>query len=232
MKIVIATIKSWNIKEAKKFISKNKGLEITLITDEKKLTYRKIRKINPRYIFFPHWSWIIPEEIYKNYECVVFHMTDLPFGRGGSPLQNLIVRGIYKTKITAIKVVKGIDAGDIYLKRPLSLQGSASRIFKNGSRIVFRNMIPYIIKKEPVPIPQKGKAVSFTRRRPEQGNIVNLTTKKKVYDYIRMLDAEGYLSAFVETAGLKIEFSNARSGKNCILSDAKISIKRKRRIKI
>jgi len=28
-------------------------------------------------------------------------MTDLPFGRGGSPFQNLIARGIYDTKIIA-----------------------------------------------------------------------------------------------------------------------------------
>jgi len=44
-------------------------------------------------------------------------MTDLPFGRGGSPLQNLIERGIKKTKISAIKVDGGIDTGDIFFKR-------------------------------------------------------------------------------------------------------------------
>ena len=43
-------------------------------------------------------------------------MTDLPFGRGGSPLQNLIVRGFEETMTSAIKVTKGIDTGDIYLK--------------------------------------------------------------------------------------------------------------------
>jgi len=37
--------------------------------------------------------WIILKEIFENYEIILFHMTDLPYGRGGSPLQNLIVRG-------------------------------------------------------------------------------------------------------------------------------------------
>ena len=32
------------------------------------------------------------QEIHENYKCIIFHMTDLPFGRGGSPLQNLISR--------------------------------------------------------------------------------------------------------------------------------------------
>ena len=30
-------------------------------------------------------------------------MTDLPYGRGGSPLQNLIIRGFESTKISAIE---------------------------------------------------------------------------------------------------------------------------------
>ena len=47
-------------------------------------------------------------------------MTDLPYGRGGSPLQNLIVRGHKHTMISAIKCVKELDAGPIYLKKPLT----------------------------------------------------------------------------------------------------------------
>ena len=57
-------------------------------------------------------------------------MTDLPFGRGGSPLQNLITRGISKTKISALRCNEEIDAGPIYLKRPLSLHGSAEEIYQ------------------------------------------------------------------------------------------------------
>ena len=49
-------------------------------------------------------------------------MTDLPFGRGGSPLQNLIIRGIYDTKISAIKANKEIEAGDIYCQHNLNIK--------------------------------------------------------------------------------------------------------------
>ena len=58
------------------------------------LTRAALEQAKPRYVFFPHWSHIIPEDIHGAFECVIFHMTDLPFGRGGSPLQNLIARGI------------------------------------------------------------------------------------------------------------------------------------------
>ena len=46
-------------------------------------------------------------------------MTDLPYGRGGSPLQNLIARGFLETKISAILVEKQLDAGPVYLKMEL-----------------------------------------------------------------------------------------------------------------
>ncbi|MDD5005726.1 MAG: methionyl-tRNA formyltransferase [Candidatus Omnitrophica bacterium] len=225
-KYIIATIKSWNIDNAKRFISRNPDLKIRLITNKNGLTYQKIKKFNPRYIFLPHWSWIIPERIYSNYKCIVFHMTDLPFGRGGSPLQNLIDRGISKTKITALRVEKTIDSGLIYLKRKLELNGSAEQIFKRASHIIFKNMIPYIIKNEPDPAPQYGKVIKFKRRTPKQGDIANLSNEKKVYDYIRMLDAEGYPPAFIETSKLKIEFFNAKFGKNNILAKAEIRVKK------
>lgn len=227
-KYIIATIESWNIKEAKIFIARNSHSKVLLITNKKALAYQKIKNFNPRYIFFPHWSWIIPRRIFENFECIGFHMTDLPFGRGGSPLQNLILRGFTKTKISAIKVVKELDAGPIYLKKDLSLEGSAEDIYKRASDIIFNEMIPYILEKNSKPIPQKGKVVRFKRRSPEQSNIRKLKELQKIYDYIRMLDAEGYPLAFIETPSLKIEFSGAHLEGKYILANAKISIKKEK----
>ncbi len=222
---LIATIKSWNTQRAHELISNNPRLNIDLITDKKELTFNRLKNLNPKFVFFPHWSCLIPRKIYENFECVVFHMTDLPFGRGGSPLQNLIERGIYETKISALKVVKDLDAGPIYFKRDLTLDGSATEIFCRASDIIFHEMIPEIIKNEPELTPQKGKTTIFKRRIPEQGDISNLTTSTKVYDYIRMLDAEGYPPAFVETSKLKIEFSKGKLNNGYVLAQAKIKVK-------
>jgi methionyl-tRNA formyltransferase len=224
-KYMIATIKSWNIKNSRKFILDNPDFELALITDKNELTFDRVKEFNPRYIFFPHWSWIILKDIYENFECVVFHMTDLPFGRGGSPLQNLIERGIYQTKISAIRVDKELDGGPIYIKRDLDLHGSASEIFERASQIIFADMILYIIENEPVPVPQKGEIVVFQRRTPAQSNIGSMSNLIKVYDYIRMLDAEGYPSAFLETDNLNVEFFNAKMEKDHVLATAKIRIR-------
>ncbi|MBN1793550.1 MAG: methionyl-tRNA formyltransferase [Candidatus Omnitrophica bacterium] len=222
---IIAASKSWNIEAARSFIADSPDLQIKLITDKKALTYGEIKNFNPRYVFFLHWSWLIPQAIHRNYDCVVFHMTDLPFGRGGSPLQNLIERGIYKTKIAAIKAVRELDAGDILLKKSLTLEGSADEIFRRATKIIFTSMIPRIIKDEPVPVPQKGKVVRFKRRLPEQGTIARLSSLTKVYDYIRMLDAEGYPPAFMEVSGLRLEFFDAQKKKDYITAKVRLRIK-------
>jgi len=220
---IVATMKDWNISNFHRLASK-KGEDWWLIDSKKDLTLENISLLNPRYIFFPHWSWIIPKEIYSNFECIVFHMTDLPFGRGGSPLQNLIARGIYETKVTAIKVVEELDAGAVYLKRPLCLHGNAEEIFIRASNIVF-NMIEYIVQNEPTPQEQEGKSVVFKRRIPTESRLPDVRNLNKVFDWIRMLDAEGYPKAFIETENLGLEFSRASLKSGHIIADVEITVR-------
>ena len=207
--ILIATIKDWNINNFYEFKKKFEDkYNLYLITNKDDLIYQNVKDLNPKYIFFPHWSWLIPNEIYKNYECILFHMTDLPYGRGGSPLQNLITNKIYNTKITAIKVSKELDEGDIYLKEDFDIsKGSAKEIYENASNLIFKKLIPNIIKKNIVPKKQEGDIVLFKRRTPEQSNIKTLKdiSIANLYDFIRMLDAPSYPKAYLELDNFKME---------------------------
>lgn len=221
-KNIIATIKKWNIENYSKFCHKK---NFYLISSKKDLNYKKIRRINPQYIFFPHWSWLISEEIWSNFECIVFHMTDLPYGRGGTPLQNLILRGYEKTKISALKVSQGLDTGDIYYQEDLDLSGSAAEIYQRASTIIFKKMIPYIIKNNPQPKKQKGRVVKFARRKPNQSKIPNNLSLAEIYDFIRMLDAPGYPKAYLEIDKLKLEFSQAKLKDNKLSTKVKIYAK-------
>jgi methionyl-tRNA formyltransferase len=218
---VIVTNRIW-YKNMKDRLSGMINEDFILIDTPQDLTFEALEKINPGYVFFPHWSFIIPSEIHDNFECVIFHMTDLPFGRGGSPLQNLIARGIYETQVSAVKCDAGIDSGDLYLKRPLSLIGTAGEIFNHVADVI-EDMIVYIIKVQPKPVPQVGEPVYFPRRKPVEGSIANLTQLRQVYDYIRMLDADGYPKAFFETNHLKFEFERASIKDGYIISDVRIT---------
>lgn len=204
---LVATIKSWNIENFYKYTKRFTG-KWYVISKKEDFTLENLDKIDPKKIFIPHWSWIIPKEIFQKYECVLFHMTDLPYGRGGNPLQNLIVRGIYDTKISAIRIMEEVDAGDIYLKKPLNIEfGTAEEIFKKASDIIYE-MIEEILNKNLKPIPQQGEIVRFSRRKPEDGNMEQLNDIKKIYDYVRMLNGEGYPRAFFKIKNIKYEFYN------------------------
>ncbi len=208
--IVVATVKSWNLLEAERL---SKHYDVRIIERKEDLTPEKIREINPSYIFFPHWSWMIPDEIFNNFVCVVFHMTDLPFGRGGSPLQNLINRGIFKTKISALKVEHGLDTGPIYLKKDLDLSnGNADEMLQRASRIIFREMIPAIAEMEMDPKPQEGEPLLFKRRKPEESELdgEKIETPEDLYHFVRMLDGEGYPAAFFQVGNMKVKLSGAK----------------------
>ena len=225
-KIIIATVKSWNIKNAFRFkeLYKNK-YEVIILDDKDKFKKEIIDSINPKWIFFPHWSWLIQPEIYNKYNCVIFHITDLPFGRGGSPLQNLILRKIYNTKISAIKVTKEVDSGPIYIKEDFYIGlGSANEIFSAASDLIFFKMIPFIINKNPKPIEQIGEIINFKRRKPEESNIklTNLKSLNDFYDFIRMLDGEGYPKAFIKFGKFKIEFSEVHKKNDKIIGSFEI----------
>ena len=233
--ILIATTKEWNIKNYFSLAkSHTDTFKFHLITTPEELNPETIQDINPKYIFFPHWSWIIPKDIYGNYECVVFHMTDLPFGRGGSPFQNLIMQEVYDTKISALQVNEGLDTGDIYIKEPFNIAtGSAEENFIKLSTIIFEKMIPKILKSNITPVQQTGSATSFTRRSPDDSDIMTLKNKSisRFYDFIRMLDAEGYPRAYLKLGGLKFEFSevhlksNKLAGRFEVVEDEQKNIK-------
>lgn len=204
---IVATTKSWNIRAFENFRQTVKG-EWFLATNPAELNELLGSNIQPRYIFFPHWSWKVEAELYGRYECVCFHMTDVPFGRGGSPLQNLIVRGIKQTKLTALRMVEEMDAGPVYFKEPLDLTGSAEEIFQRATKPVYQ-MVRRLVEQEPTPQQQEGDPVFFERRKPEQSHLPEGVTLEQLYDHIRMLDAESYPPAFLEHDAWRLEFSGA-----------------------
>lgn len=225
IKIILVTDKSWHDQLYKKLRSDSYNLECIRVKNKREFTFELCQKFRPDWIFIPHWSYLIPKEIFENFRCVVFHMTDLPYGRGGSPLQNLIVRGHEETMISAISVTDEIDAGKIYLKRSLNLNGTAEEIFIRSSKVI-EELVDVIINEQPVPKMQKGDIVKFSRRKPEDGDISNLESIEDIYDFIRMLDCEGYPKAFLETDKFKLEFarSSLKADKS-IIADVRISKK-------
>ncbi len=168
-----------------------------------------VREIeSPRYIFFLHWSHHVPESVWAQHECVCFHMTDLPYGRGGSPLQNLILRGHKETVLTAFRMVEAMDAGPVYAKRGLSLSGTAEQIYRRAGELS-TDIIQSMIAEQPEPVDQTGEVVVFKRRTPEESEIPDGASPEILYDFIRMLDADGYPHAFSRSGQYILRYTDA-----------------------
>lgn len=182
----------------------------SFVTDPSDLSLDVVDSVRPEVVFVLHWSAKIEDAIIEKYECVGFHMTDLPFGRGGSPLQNLIIRGFGATMLSAFRLVSTMDAGPIYMKRPLRLDGTAHDIYRRMSSLQVE-MIAEFLSERPAASDQIGEAVVFDRRHPEDSRIAEgIGTPRALFDFIRMLDAPEYPHAFLESAGLRVEFVNAK----------------------
>jgi len=208
------------------FKDKIKKKNFYFINKKKKLNLKNIKRINPKIIFFPHWNWKIKDNILNRYLCIGFHSTPLPYGRGGSPIQNMILRGHKISTVCAIKLENKLDSGPIYLKKNFKLSGRAEIIFDRIYKIII-SMIFVIVKKVPKAKQQIGRSCYFNRRKPKESNIGNLESLNKVYDYIRMLDinVKNFPLAFVSTSNLIIQFKYAKKNKNTVVARAIIRTK-------
>ena len=220
--LLLLSSRPWNGALADR-LSRRLTRPVKSITAPSQLTTKAVAAIDPHWIFVPHWSHLIPESIWGKWPTVIFHMTDLPYGRGGSPLQNLIQRGHTSTMLTALRCSAGLDAGDVYLKQPLSLHGSAEEIFLRADGLI-EQMIEHIVDEEPLATPQQGEPVLFSRRSPAQSHLASCPEGDIAawYDQIRMLDAEGYPHAFLEAHGMRMEFRRVCQRSDGLHADVRI----------
>jgi len=218
---LVAGCKSWNRRVFEEEIRRLPG-QWRYLGSPEELAALGQAAAKARYLFFLHWSWKVSTDLLEACECVCFHMTDVPYGRGGSPLQNLILRGHRETRLTALRMTPALDAGPVYLKEPLSLEGTAEEILLRASRLSAK-MIETMIRLQPVPVAQAGKPTMFKRRKPEESELPALPSLSAVHDFIRMLDGEGYPKAFLVHKGFRFEFNRAALYDGRILADVTIT---------
>jgi methionyl-tRNA formyltransferase len=195
--------------------NKSKLINFKLVSSKEELYLIK-KKYFIDNIYIIHWNYKISNNFLKKYNCISFHMTDLPYGRGGSPLQNLIIRGFTSSVLSAFVTSPKMDAGDILIKRKFNLKGKASDILMRVSKLAF-SMIFIIESRKILPIKQKGQIIKFKRRLPEMSKIQSSFSFQKLYDFIRMLDAPIYPKAFIKNKNYTFEFYDVKKYKNKLI---------------
>lgn len=207
-------------KEAEKNFQ-NLGIP-TLTVNPQKLGNQEVMEqlkiFKPDVFLFYGWSWMIPEELFAKYLCLILHPSPLPKYRGGSPIQNQIINGERKSAVTICKVIHKIDAGNIYSQTPFSLEGTLDEIFERIVKIGIKDTmrtLDAIAKFTAKPIPQdESKATIYKRRKPEDSELTiadfQSKTAKELYDTIRAL-GDPYPNAYIVCKdGKKLFLKNAR----------------------
>ena len=213
IKIVCIGYRSWAISIYSE-LKKNKNYKV-LIFKKKKIDLKKIDKFNPEYILFYGWSWLVPKTLINAYKCIMLHPSKLPKFKGGSPLQNQIIRNIKKSHLTLFRMNEKIDSGNIIASKKISLLGNIQEIFDRMTKIgilLTKKMLEtkYKDKKQ-----TKSIQKIYKRFLPKDSEITIKDLQNKnsnyLYNKIRML-SDPYPNAFIKL----------KDGKRLIIKEAKL----------
>jgi len=221
-RVAIVAKHDWYLNDAIKILKQTPHVVLTFKT-LKALEEEINLNANFDYLFFPHISELLSAEIYENFECVGFHTGDLPLDRGGSPIQNKILTGQYKTHVSAFKITGEIDAGPIYLKDEIDLsEGNIQEMLQKLSSIC-AEMILQIVVDNPKPEVQTGLAEIKSRRKAIDSLIPNdIDSLRSMYDFIRMLDGLEYPKAQIVLGEFIFEFTSAELTNNNLMTNCVI----------
>ena len=203
MKIICCTYRDW-AKEIYNFLENTfKEHNFIMISSKEEYSEKIIHNENPDLILWYGWSWIIPKKILKKYYSVMLHPSPLPKYRGGSPIQNQIIKGETTSAVTLFKMDGGIDTGDIIYQELFSLEGDLEDIFKHITYIGTDLSVKMLNNFPNLNLtPQdNSKSTYFKRRTPEQSEItleeLRGSTAKDLYNKIRALQ-DPYPNAFIK----------------------------------
>ena len=117
---VLTDEKSWFIVYAIELVEKLNRLGFT-----SKLALKREDIQKGSVLFILSYPKILHEDVLiLNERNIVVHASDLPAGRGWSPLSWQVLEGRAQIPITLFECRKQVDSGDIYLQRHIQLNGS------------------------------------------------------------------------------------------------------------
>jgi len=117
--------------------SKFEKLGIKVFRMQPKLVFKNdspfmkfINEKSVKAIFFYGWSWLVPAKIFNSFLCLTLHPGLLPNDRGGSPIQNQILKNKKWTYANLIELGPDLDKGDIFDREKIILDGDANDVWQ------------------------------------------------------------------------------------------------------
>lgn len=184
-------------------ITKLPGHEFMVIRSKDEYAQQDITDFRPDLALFYGWSWQVDAELTDNLTCLMLHPSPLPLYRGGSPIQNQIIRGETESAVSIFIMNEELDAGNIVAQAPLSLEGHLDEIFARITRIGAELTKGLIENGYEARAQNHDQATVFSRRKPADSEITLEELQEKdaeyLYNKIRMLE-DPYPNAFIRCA--------------------------------
>jgi methionyl-tRNA formyltransferase len=168
---------------------------------------KELRELDGEFLFLVSCTEIVGADIYGRFKtsCVI-HESDLPKGRGWSPMAWQILEGRNRIVISAITCADKVDRGDILAQGVLELDGTELYEEINRKRCeVRRSLIKEVVEKNPVPAPQQGEPTYYPRRTPADSELDVSKSIADQFDLIRICDPR--FPAFFRHRGCKYKLT-------------------------
>jgi len=162
-------------------------------------------------LFLISCTEMIGKNIRDNFKhTLVIHESDLPSGRGWSPIIWQIIEGRDKITITLFNAVDKVDAGDIWRKEMIHIENHEmideinNKLFPAKLKLI-DFAIEYMDKIIPTPQSSIGSS-SYTRRNPEDSKLDINKSIAEQFDLLRVVDKKRY-PCFIEHRGHKYKIN-------------------------
>ena len=156
--------------------------------------------------FFLGCTKICPDEILnRNPLNLVVHESDLPDGKGFAPITWQVIEGKSKIPFCLLEAVSGADAGDIFLKDYIHLEGHelCDEIrHLQGEKTIEMCMKFLNSKVLPDRVKQVGEGSFYPRRGPKDSKLDLDSNLRDLFLLLRTVDNNNY-PAFFEMEGYK-----------------------------
>lgn len=173
--------------------------------------YEFVKELNPDVIITLAYGQIVPQGLLDipPLGCLNLHGSLLPKYRGAAPIQYALMNNDKVTGMTLMKMVKEMDAGEMYAIEEVIIEESdnSTSLFKKmgeaALRLILREL-PNILEGRLVGTPQDESMVSFAPSiKPEEEKLDLNKSKEELHGYIRALsDVPG---AYLYLEGLKFK---------------------------
>lgn len=186
---------SWVLPYARELVERLKH------SNDNAILYRSAESIPKGCItFLLGCTKIIPQRILnKNIRTLVVHASDLPRGRGFSPLTWRILEGHNRIPICLLDAVDEVDAGPVVYREEMIFQGN--ELIDELRHEVGTQSINLCLRflDETIPkdgIPQDGEATIYPRRVPQDSKLDPNLTLIEQFNLLRVVDNEKYPAFF------------------------------------